>query len=402
MIKIAYICEPQVGGTYTSFQQVRERLLPQGIEYRCVPPFDKQVFQATRFAREEGVDFIDFPEGDPAGMARRLVRHLLEQHYAGVVILPGCYPFVASLPPYLPREIRCIARLPHNARGVYWPTALMAAHYNRVMAVSPRLKDDLVSQYGVPASKVQVVGNGVDTARMSPGADASVHRAVFVGRIEDVQKNVFLLPKILQRAMTHAAQTHLTVVGNGPDSDRLRERFQAMGLDGHFEMAGRVDSANIPTILRQHGVFILPSRFEGCSNSTLEAMACGCVPILSRLPGISDHMVVHGQSGFLFSPDDWRGMGDAWGRLVRSEETWNQVRLAARERVVSQFSLERMADEYAGLFHAVMAEPDSRPAAMPLQEYAVHPKLGPTWRRWIPENLKKRLRTWAARFGISP
>ena len=78
MKKIAYICEPQMGGTYTSFRQVRERLLPRGIDYRCVPPFDKQAFQATRFAKDEGVDFIDFPENDPAGMARPLVPHLQE------------------------------------------------------------------------------------------------------------------------------------------------------------------------------------------------------------------------------------------------------------------------------------------------------------------------------------
>ncbi len=335
-------------------------------------------------------------------MARYLVRHLQAECYSAAVILPGCYPFVSSLPPYLPREIRCIARMPHNARGVYGPTALMADHYNRVIAVSPRLKEDLVSQYGVPDAQVEVVGNGVDTDRLFPGADASVHRAVFVGRIEDVQKNVFLLPKILQRALTHDPRAYLTVVGNGPDSDRLRERFRTMGLEGHFEMTGRVDSASIPAILQQHGVFILPSRFEGCSNSTLEAMACGCVPILSRLSGISDHMVVHGQSGFLFAPDDWRGMGDEWGKLVLSEDTWREVRRATRDRVASQFSLERMAEEYARLFQAVMVEPDLRPAPLSLDTYRIHPQLGPTWRRWIPDALKKRLRTWAARIGISP
>lgn len=402
MKKIAYICEPQMGGTYTSFRQVRERLLPRGIDYRCVPPFDKQAFQATRFAKDEGVDFIDFPENDPAGMARRLVRHLQEAQFSGMVVLPGCYPFVSGLPAFLPREIRCIARMPHNARGVYVPTAVMADHYNRVVAVSPRLKSDLVSKYGVPPAKVVVIGNGVDTDRLYPGEGAPGHRAVFVGRLEDVQKNVFLLPKILARAATLDPEAHLTVVGSGPDAERLRERFSALGLGDRVELLGRVDSAEIPGILRRHGVFLLPSRFEGCSNSTLEAMACGCVPILSRLPGISDQLVVHGRSGFLFPPDDWKGMGDAWGRLARSEEIGRPMQAAARERMVSGFSLDRMADGYARLFESVLAEPDSRPAANPLDEFSIHPALGSTWRRWIPEPVKKRLRSWAARVGMSP
>ena len=402
MKKIAYICEPQMGGTYTSFRQVRERLLPKGIDYRCVPPFDKQEFLSTRFAKDEGVDFLDFPDNDPAAMARRLVRHLREAHFSGMVVLPGCYPFVSGLPPYLPREIRCLARMPHNARGVYVPTALMADHYNRVIAVSPRLKSDLVSKYGVPAAKVVVIGNGVDTDRLLPGEGASGHRAVFVGRIEDVQKNVFLLPKILARALALDPEARLTVVGSGPDSDRLRARFSTLGLEDRVELPGRVDAAEIPGILRRHGVFILPSRFEGCSNSTLEAMACGCVPILSRLPGISDQLVVHGRSGFLFPPDDWKGMGDAWGRLARSEDLWRPMQAAARERMVSCFSLDRMAEGYARLFESVLAEPDSRPAPKSLDEFSIHPGLGPTWRRWIPEAAKKRLRSWAARAGISP
>lgn len=402
MLKIAYVCEPQIGGTYTSFRQVREQLLPQGIDYRCVPPMDRQVFAASRFANDEGVDFIDYPESGPAGMARRLAGHLREQRYSAVVILPGCYPFVSSLPPYLPREIRCLARMPHNARGVYWPTAVMADHFNRIVAVGPRLKRDLVSRYGVPEAKVEVVANGVDAAHLEAGDDASARRAVYVGRIEDVQKNVFLLPRILARALKRRPDVRLTVAGSGPDSDRLRARFVSAGLENHVDLLGRVDPAEIPALLRRHGVFLLPSRFEGCSNSTLEAMACGCVPLVSRLPGISDEMVVQGQSGFLFAPGDWRGMGDEWGRLAQSETDWTRVRAAARDRVVARFSLERMGEAYACLFRSVVEEPDGRPPPKALGEFALDPRLKPTWRRWIPEGAKKSLRTWAARMGISP
>ena len=95
-------------------------------------------------------------------------------------------------------------------------------------------------------------------------------------------------------------------------------------------------------------------------------------------------------------------MGDAWGRLARSEEIGRPMQAAARERMVSGFSLDRMADGYARLFESVLAEPDSRPAANPLDEFSIHPALGSTWRRWIPEPVKKRLRSWAARVGMSP
>lgn len=401
-MKIAYICEPQIGGTYTSFRQVRERLLPRGIDYRCVPPVDGQAFRNTRFANDEGVDFIDYPQDEPGAMARRLVAHLQAERFAAMVVLPGCYPFVSSLPPFLPRAIRCLARLALNARGVYWPTALVADHYDRIVAVAPRLRNDLVAKYHVPAERVEVIANGVDTGRFCPGPAASAKRAIFVGRLEDVQKDVFLLPKILARAWETGAEAHLMVAGAGPDAERLRARLRAAGQEGHFTLLGQVAPAELPAILRTCGVFLLPSRFEGCSNATLEAMASGCVPLLSRLPGITDHVAIEGESGFLFAPGDWRGMAAAWGRLMESEETWRRMQTAARDQMASGFSLERMADGYARVFAEVLAAPDRRPPARPLTEFAVHPGLAPTWRRWIPEGAKKQLRTWAARMGISP
>lgn len=402
MLKIGYICEPQVGGTYTSFQQVRKRLLPKGIDYRCVPPFDKALFQSSRFAQDEGVDFLDFPDNSPAAKAQRLVRHLVEENYAGIVILPGCYPFVSSLPAYLPQTIRCIARMPHNARGVYRPTAVMSAYLNRIIAVGPRLKRDLTGQYGVDSQKVVVIGNGVDVDALGSGGTASPDRAVFLGRIEDVQKNVYLLPRILEKALQHDANAFLTVIGSGPDADSLRQRFLKRGLDGHFKLTGRVEHEEIPAILGRHGVFILPSRFEGCSNSTLEAMGCGCVPIVSRLPGISDYVIRHGDSGFLLAPDDWKGMGEAWGRLMHAEEEWKRLSRNARERVGAEFSVERMAEAYHALFEAVVTEKDLRTPGKPISAFRLDSRLGPTWRRWVPEGVKKRLRTLAARMGLSP
>ena len=401
-MKVAYICEPQIGGTYTSFRQVREQLLPKGIDYRCVPPVDGKAFANTRFAHDEGVDFIEYPHDEPAAMARRLVDHLQAEQFSSVVILPGCYPWVSSLPPFLPREIRCLARMPHNGRGVYQPTALMAAHYDRIIAVAPRLRDDLVATYGVPPGQVEIIANGVDTERFYPGPEANVKQAIFVGRLEDLQKDVFLLPKILACARKIHPEAHLTVAGAGPDADRLRERFQKAGQEGHFTLLGQVPPAELPAVLRHCGTFILPSRFEGCSNATLEAMASGCVPLLSRLPGISDHLVAEGQSGFLLAPGDWRGMAEAWGRLMDSEETWRQMRQAARDKMTAAFSQEHMGANYARTFADVVAAPNRRPPPRPLAEFKIHPGLGPTWRRWIPERVKKQLRTWAARFGFSP
>lgn len=373
-----------------------------GIDYRCIPPTDKKAFANTPFANDEGVDYIDYPDPDPIAMGKRLLQYLRQERFEIMVVLPECYPFVTSLVPYLPTDIRCIARMPHNSRGVYHPTKLIASYLNRVIAVAPRLKNDLIRSYHVDAQKVTVISNGVDADLFTTSNAANPHQGIFVGRIEDGQKNVFLLPKILARALTHNSNVRLTVVGSGPDSDRLRARFVAAGLEGHFRMLGRVNPADLPAILGQNGVFILPTRFEGSSNSTLEAMASGCVPLVSRLAGITDNMIQDGHSGCLFTLGDWKRMGDRWSHLMRTETDWNRMRLAAREQILKQFSLDQMAANYARLFQAVVTESDTRLSPSSLSEYHIQVSLASTWRRWIPTPLKKHLRTWAARVGWSP
>jgi len=103
-MKVAYICEPQIGGTYTSFRQVREQLLPKGIDYRCVPPVDGKAFANTRFAHDEGVDFIEYPHDEPAAMARRLVDHLQAEQFSSVVICRGATHGCPACPPFCPAK----------------------------------------------------------------------------------------------------------------------------------------------------------------------------------------------------------------------------------------------------------------------------------------------------------
>ena len=84
-----------------------------------------------------------------------------------------------------------------------------------------------------------------------------------------------------------------------------------------------------------------------------------------------------------------------WNILIKS--IWVVIGV-----MTAAFSQEHMGANYARTFADVVAAPDRRPPPRPLAEFKIHPGLGPTWRRWIPESVKKQLRTWAARFGFSP
>ena len=218
-------------------------------------------------------------------MARRLVDHLQAEQFSSVVILPGCYPWVSSLPPFLPREIRCLARMPHNGRGVYQPTALMAAHYDRIIAVAPRLRDDLVATYGVPPGQVEIIANGVDTERFYPGPEANAQQAIFVGRLEDPQRR-FLLPKILACARKIHPEAHLTVAGAGgcgPPARALskggpRRAFYPAGAGA----AGRIAGSS-PSLRNLHPAIPLRGLFQRHTGGNGQRLRASAFPLAGNL-----------------------------------------------------------------------------------------------------------------------
>jgi glycosyltransferase involved in cell wall biosynthesis len=98
-------------------------------------------------------------------------------------------------------------------------------------------------------------------------------------------------------------------------------------------------------------IFVLPSRSEALSNSLLEAMACGCCPVASRVGG-SVELIHHGENGMLFEAGDVDQLSNVLETLV--ERRGLREQLAARARsTAEQFSIgasaRRMEEIYAEL-----------------------------------------------------
>ena len=131
MIRVAYLCEPHIGGTFSFFLKLRPALAERGIDFRCICPFNGKLYEGSEYESRDGVDYLDLEE-DPAKATNRIISHLQEQEVAVVLVLPGAYEIATNLPRYLPAEFRCVARLPHNARGVYLPAQFIADYLDQI------------------------------------------------------------------------------------------------------------------------------------------------------------------------------------------------------------------------------------------------------------------------------
>ncbi len=102
-------------------------------------------------------------------------------------------------------------------------------------------------------------------------------------------------------------------------------------------------------ILSHATVFVCPSLYEPLGIVNLEAMACGTAVVASRVGGIPE-VVEDGQTGLLVPPDDPAALAQAIGALVADPARAARMGQAGRQRAMSEFSWNGIAEQTAALY----------------------------------------------------
>ncbi len=239
---------------------------------------------------------------------------------------------------------------------------LVAPLYRSLLRVSDRLsdavvvncaaiRDHLVTDYQVPEARIQLCYNGVDTNAFSVRS-ARPRRDVIIGGVYALRAEKSLETLLDAFARVHAKRsgTRLLIVGSGPLERHLRERAAVLGIEAvcRFEPS----SADAAKWLREIDVFVLPSRSEALSNSLMEAMACGCACIASRVGG-SPELIVPDESGLLFAAGDAEDLALQIEALVTNPEMRFRLAKSAAARIRAEFTVEsaarRMGEIYGSL-----------------------------------------------------
>ena len=245
--------------------------------------------------------------------------------------------------------------------------------WNCAVGVGPKVHAAASARF--PGKPVFLVQNGVAIpggSEMRARADWSAPlRLVFVGRLIDSHKGIFRLAPILAACRRRGVDVRLTVVGSGPDGDELRARFGSAGVLDLVDLAGERPPDEIPAILRAHHVLLFPTNTEGMPLVVLESLANGCVPVVTRLPGITDTAVEDRVSGRLVAPGDVEGFASEVTALV-DPETWRGHSREAAARARREFDVKTMGNRYLALLD------DMASGRFPLEEpFATSRSLAP-------------------------
>lgn len=111
---------------------------------------------------------------------------------------------------------------------------------------------------------------------------------------------------------------------------------------------------DVSSLFASADVFLLPSRVESFPNAVMEAMAAALPVVASNVGGIPD-LVRPGQDGFLHEAADVAGMARSIVALLDDAGLRAQFGHAARQRVVEEFSLQKLGDRALKRYEDLLA-----------------------------------------------
>lgn len=243
-----------------------------------------------------------------------------------------------------------------------------------VISVSDGMRTDVLASYPeLDPARVEVVRNGIDTDEFRPdpatdivtglGVDLDRPLVVFVGRITR-QKG---LVHLVRAAREFDPDTQLLLLAGAPDTPEIAAEFEgafselSRARSGVTWIQDMLPRASVRQVLSHATVFACPSIYEPLGIVNLEAMACETAVVASAVGGIPE-VVDDGRTGSLVAYDPTQAGDPAFvadfearfaeqvNRLTRDAGLAAAYGVAGRQRCITQFSWEKIAQETVAVY----------------------------------------------------
>jgi len=257
-------------------------------------------------------------------------------------------PYVVSLrggdvPGFRPYDFRMYHKLAAPFLRLIWKNAFS------IIANSNGLRDLALafnSRYEIP-----VIPNGVDTSQFTASnRDWSSPHILSVGRVV-YQKGFDLGMRALSQLKDF--KWTWTIAGDGPQMATLKTMAEEYSINDRIHFAGWLSSEKLKEQYAAANVFLFPSRHEGMPNAVLEAMASGLPVVATKIAG-NEELVVDGETGRLVPTEDVESLQESLKPLLVDAQMREQMGCAARQRVESAFSWNRVAEQYELILEKAM------------------------------------------------
>ena len=193
-----------------------------------------------------------------------------------------------------------------------------------VLPVSPTLEGELLRRFPEAVGKTMVLPTGVNGERFRPAGSREGRVLTVASVTTQARAWVKGLDRVVQVARL-LPDLHFTLIGPAP------EIVRRLAAPSNVLTKPSLPQDELIPEYQGASVILQPSRFEGLPNVVMEAMACGCVPVVTRAGGMPDLV---GDAGFV-AGDAPQEVADSVVRALNSPDKGGE----ARSRALQHFSI---------------------------------------------------------------
>ena len=252
---------------------------------------------------------------------------------------------------------------PAKSRFFIFIERAMALLSHRLIAVSPKVRDDLLRYRIDRPEKIDVVYLGLDLARFARarrgsgglraelGFPPECRLVGIVARLVPI-KDIPAFLKTAERVLSKAPETRFVVVGGGELQGELEVLSRRLGLAERVRFMGFQD--RLERVYADLDVLTLTSRNEGSPVSLIEGLAAGCAVAAMDVGGVRD-VVRDGITGCLTPMGDQAALAQAILRLLDDPAERERLGQAGSRDVLARFSIDRLVRDLDGLYRALLS-----------------------------------------------
>jgi glycosyltransferase involved in cell wall biosynthesis len=286
------------------------------------------------------------------------------------------YDFVAnSVVPALTDRVAAVMWTQADDGDYYEQAYRLGRYCNAIVCVSQHIATELAALHPGLAERAVVIHNtsvGERDIADVRAPEARELRIAYSGRLVQYQKRILDFVDLADALDRRSVPYRITLAGSFSAHDAAAAAFPRRAADhlerGTIELAGRLGRGPLLDLLRTQDFFALLSDFEGLPLSLVEAMACGCVPVVAEMRSGISELVSSGENGVVMRGRDYDEWAERIVSLWRDRARLVTMSQRARDRIRTDFTVERLADRFDHVFSRALEDVTSgvftRPPAL--------------------------------------
>ena len=227
-----------------------------------------------------------------------------------------------------------------------------------VVAVAETAARQLVDEFGVPNSSIELIGNAVDERRVRSSADPrdakrrlrldeDAPAVLFAGALTE-EKNPLELIEICRRVRAKFPRVSFLIAGDGPLAGDLASAVSEAGMSDRIRLLG--SRSDLPDLMRACAAVIMTSRTEGVPGVAIEA-GLSRRPVVAYEVGGLPEVVAHGRTGLLAPHGDTRALSDLLIQVLNDPSEAKALGERAQARCRELYGIEASGELYHDLYN---------------------------------------------------